>query len=336
MYPRYDYNNYIYGYNNNNSNQWNLESASLNPSLQNLQLSQNNLYHHNSSLHLNQSYDANLNQNGLDLHINTNNSNKYLNGYTQNQTRGYLANKRYSNYEYQLNDYAYTANLNRVTFNDDERLKKKNRNFKVYLFETNEVSSTDQEDREDMEDEYDTFEEYNKLFNKQQLNKETLARLQRNNECLSVLIEGDIIEYVIDEQDFEDPDNKHHWWAIYMGNSMIMRRDNQRKLIIYESYWKIANEHYIYINKDLDKRLTTLPIYETLYRARNAQRNRKMGKRFSSDQNFAMWCRFDVNRSEIDVATDSGSYSAREAKVFLIDRFIERLDEAKEKKLMEK
>ncbi len=162
-----------------------------------------------------------------------------------------------------------------------------------------------------------------------QLSKEMVERLHRNHECLSLLIEGDIIEYVVNERDFEDADKKQNW-AIYMGNSMIMRRDNARKLIVYESYWKVANDHYIYINKELDKKLTTLPIYETLYRARRAHKARRMAGKFSSDQNFAMWCRFDVNKSEIDVATNNENYSAKTAKIFLFERFIERMHEAKE------
>ncbi len=153
--------------------------------------------------------------------------------------------------------------------------------------------------------------------------------LRRNQECLSVLIEGDILEYVVDERDFEDSDNKHKW-AIYMGNSMIMRRDNTKKQIVYESYWKVANENYIYINKDLDKKLKTLPIYETLYRARRAHKKKQMTKQFSSDKNFAMWCRFDVNKSDIEMATEYENYSVKGAKIFVISKFLERLNEAKE------
>lgn len=148
--------------------------------------------------------------------------------------------------------------------------------------------------------------------------------LERNQGCLSMLIEGDIIEYVVNEDDFDNRDNKG-FWAIYMGNSMIMRLDQVKKQIVYESYWKVANENYIYINKELDKRLTTLPIYETLYRARNANNNKKMAKKFSSDRNFAMWCRFDINRSDIDLATNSAEYNSADAKFWLIGKFMESL-----------
>lgn len=163
------------------------------------------------------------------------------------------------------------------------------------------------------------------------MTKETVKRLERNQECLSILIEGDIIEYVTEERHLMNDREYDHHWAIYMGNSMIMRHDTKRKQIIYESYWKIANEMYIFINKDLDKRLTTLPIYETLYRARNAHMyNKRFNKKFSSDKNFAMWCRFDINKSDIDFATDNGNYSSTAAKGFIIQRFLERIDEAEE------
>ena len=37
-----------------------------------------------------------------------------------------------------------------------------------------------------------------------------------------------------------------------------------------------------------------------------------------------MWCRFDVNRSDIDMATgEEKGYSASNAKSFLIERFME-------------
>lgn len=161
------------------------------------------------------------------------------------------------------------------------------------------------------------------------MNKETVQLLERNQGCLSILIEGDIIEYVANEDDFDNHDN-NSFWAIYMGNSMIMRLDQVKKQIVYESYWKIANENFIFINKELDKKLTTLPIYETLYRARNANTNKKMVKKFSSGRNFAMWCRFDINRTDIDLATNSDQYNSTEAKFWLIYKFIDSLDLAKE------
>ena len=232
-----------------------------------------------------------------------------------------------------------------VDENDGKKLerieKNKKRNFKIYANDKNEsggsfntntdvISSSDQGVEEVDESEYDAFEEYNRLFSKE-LNKETVRLLEHNQGCLSILIEGDIIEYVANEDDFEKDDK--HCWAIYMGNSMIMRLDSVKKQIVYESYWKIANENYVYINKELDKKLKTLPIYETLYRARNANSNKKMFKKFSSDRNFAMWCRFDINKSDIDTATNSEQYSSAEAKIWLIEKFIESLDHVNEPQL---
>lgn len=348
---------------------WNIDAASLNPSLKNLQLSQNNLY----LAAMNRSYDLNLNTLYPDQYSNNSrvinnfqnmkssnneltnypvhNNNQFMNGnrimpgYQLNQG----PNKRFSNYEYHMNEYLYNGHLtknninNNINHNQNDKLlknKTKNRNFKIYFNETNEsgesYNTTEiiSSDQDDLESEYDTFEEYNKLFSKQ-LSKDTIKLLERNQGALSMLIEGDIIEYVVNEDDYDTKDYKH-FWAIYMGNSMIMRfdiKENNKKQIVYESYWKVANENNIYINKDLDKRLTTLPIYETLYRARNAHtNNKKFNKKFSSDKNFALWCRFDINKSDIEFATDKGYYSSSLAKVFLIEKFMDRLGEAKELK----
>ena len=150
-----------------------------------------------------------------------------------------------------------------------------------------------------------------------------------------MIIEGDIIEYVENESDLEEREYLHRW-AIYMGNSMIMRLDLNKKKIIYESYWKIANGNYIFVNKDLDRKLITLPIYETLYRARKAHKSKKTVNKFSSDKNFAMWCRFNINRSDIEFATDNGKYSSRLAKEFIIEKFLASLDLAEEHELRDK
>ena len=58
---------------------------------------------------------------------------------------------------------------------------------------------------------------------------------------------------------------------------------------------------------------------------RHAYMNRAvMADMFSSDRNFATWCRYDVNRSELDAATDDqGAYSPREAKDALIKMFLD-------------
>lgn len=164
-------------------------------------------------------------------------------------------------------------------------------------------------------------------YNNKKINQESYKRLKRNQGCLSNLIEGDLIEYVLNEDDL-DLREALHYWAIYMGNSMIMRFDNKRKLVVYESYWKIANDYYIYINRDLDKKLLTLPIYEILKRARRAHAkststnvNVTPKTTFSSDKNFATWCRFDINKSDIELATDKGKYSSKLAKDFLLKKF---------------
>jgi hypothetical protein len=146
-----------------------------------------------------------------------------------------------------------------------------------------------------------------RLLTQKNLDHEQLRRIERNQNCLTLLIEGDLIEYVEKESDIEERDGKRHW-AIYMGNTMIMRFDTKSNTIVYESYWKIAKTYYIFINRDLDRRFFTLPIYEILNKARDAYANRKFfHKIFSSDRNFVLWCRFDVNKSDIESATLSQS-----------------------------
>lgn len=165
----------------------------------------------------------------------------------------------------------------------------------------------------------------------QKFGQTALKRIERNQTCLSMLIEGDLIEYVRDESDLESQYNVK--WALYMGNSKIMRFDAKKRAIVYESYWKIAKSHYIFINKDLERRLIALPIYETLKKARKAYENqRKYSRMFSSEKNFCMWCRFNINKSDIDFATDSKDgekFSSDESKDFLLEKFFSSLDLAK-------
>lgn len=118
-----------------------------------------------------------------------------------------------------------------------------------------------------------------------------------------------------------------------------LRFDEKEKEIKYEPYWRIASKNYIFINRDLDKRLHTLPIYEILNKARFAfANNRYYSKKFSSAKNFAMWCRFNINKSDIDFSTLSNRkenmsehMNAKAAKEFLIDKFLSSLDQAEEK-----
>lgn len=169
---------------------------------------------------------------------------------------------------------------------------------------------------------------FNKMLKTRNYPEEKVYKLQRNRNCLSILIEGDLIEYVKQETDLEEKDYLRQW-AIYMGNSMIMRFDETAKRIQYESYWKIAKYNYIFINRDLDKRLQTLPIYEILNKARFAYtNNRYYAKKFSSDKNFAMWCRFDINKSDIDFSTQQYPQDSTGSKTdFLINKFLSTLDQ---------
>jgi len=117
-----------------------------------------------------------------------NQSNNSTINFVKNQTNRnfgvptYLANsnsKRYSNnYEYQLNDYIYTSNLNRVSFGErpltwvvsnsggGSAQKRLNRNYKVYMFEANEDGESVETDEDvsitEFQPDYDTFDHYDK------------------------------------------------------------------------------------------------------------------------------------------------------------------------------
>jgi hypothetical protein len=121
------------------------------------------------------------------------------------------------------------------------------------------------------------------------MNEEMMRKLRHNEDCLGLFSEGDLIEYIDDDMNVDDRDHPR-FMAIYMGNSMIMRFCSKTKSIVYESYWKIAYNYYIYLNRDLDKKFFTLPIHEILNRANNTYVNNvKMSKYFNSDKNFALW-----------------------------------------------
>jgi hypothetical protein len=178
--------------------------------------------------------------------------------------------------------------------------------------------------------------ELNKLLRKNKIRREVAKMIIRNQQCLSLLIEGDVIEYVKDENDIESKEHLKKW-SLYMGNSMIMRFDVETKSIIYESYWRIADKNFVFINREYDKRWRTLPIYEMLKRARVAHENKKrFKKKFSSDKNFVLWCRFSINKSELDVSTEFNEYSFSDAKDFLMNRFLNSLDQAEETALSQK
>lgn len=198
--------------------------------------------------------------------------------------------------------------------------------------ETDEEQSTSSEyaQNEDLFDDpnFDsTLENLINQIDNEKFSQKALKRIERNQTCLSILIEGDLIEYVKDESDMEDQDCVK--WALYMGNSKIMRFDAKKRLVVYESYWKIAKSNYVFINKDLERRLIALPIYETLRKARRAYENqRKYSKMFSCEKNFCTWCRFNINKSDIDFATDAmngAKCCSPEAKEFLLDKFLNSL-----------
>lgn len=152
------------------------------------------------------------------------------------------------------------------------------------------------------------------------LNEEVIKRIERNQNCLTVLSEGDLIEYVEKESDLDDRDN-NRMWAVFVGHSTIIRYCSNTKSIVSEPYWRIAIKNLIYINKDMDKRLCALPAKEVVSRAHRACSNTETySKFFSSDKNFVTWCRFDINKSDIEFCVKMDNYS--QSKEYLMRRFL--------------
>jgi hypothetical protein len=158
---------------------------------------------------------------------------------------------------------------------------------------------------------------------KQVVSENRFKLIERNKSCLGVLTESDIIEYVEQETDLDDRDNPRNW-ALYMGNSMIIRFCKDLGTIVYESYWRIATRYLIYINKDLDKRLYNLATNYVLNRARKAYSNRDFySKLFSCDRNFVTWCKFDINKSDIEFAIMNVNFT--KSKEFILEKFMNSL-----------
>lgn len=293
----------------------NFQAIQNQQNLQNLQLSQKNLYYGP-----NRSYEINSRNNPQ--------SNFYANYYTNlNQYHQLPLSTPDMQNSNLLPQY--------INLKDQKSIFKSNASFDT---ETEDVSNEDEEEFGDNDSEYTIgLIDLERLLTRKNLSKDDFKKLERNQRCLSALVEGDLIEFVESEADLEERENLRKW-AVYMGNSMIMRFDIKLKTIVYESYWKIAQKNFVFINRDLDKRLMTLPIYETLDKARNAYSNKqKQSEVFSSDRNFALWCRFDVNRSDIDFATDfskgNDTYSAKDAKEFLLNKFLNSFEQKKSKKI---
>ena len=194
---------------------------------------------------------------------------------------------------------------------------------KEEITKTDSRNSTDDDQKETAIDgEIDDVVFY--LNNKNILSEEAMKRIKRNQDCLAVLTEGDIIEYVKNESDLDDRDN-NRMWAIYMGKSALIRYCAETHSIVSEPYWRIATKYLIYINKDMDKRLFTLPIFEVLNRARRAFTNTEFyAKFFSSDRNFATWCRFDINKSDIEFAIHVDNHT--QSKEFVMRRFMSSIE----------
>jgi hypothetical protein len=152
--------------------------------------------------------------------------------------------------------------------------------------------------------------------------KKAYDRYVKNANPLPQLQSGDIIEYSRFEE-VTSEDDIH--WAIYIGYGYIMRFDRYMRRIVYESYWNIANRYYLTADPDLDHNYFSLPVAEILNRAYYAyQYAYYMNLQFSSDKNFVMWCRYNINKSDIEFSTESSSVTSKQ---LIIKRFCESIQQ---------
>ena len=224
------------------------------------------------------------------------------------------------------------VNNNHSSFYSITDKKQQRKNSFKFNYKSSETSTKSRSDDDFSDFTIDLYsKELKKLLSKKKIRHEAAKMILRNQQCLNLLIEGDIIEYVKKEDDIESKEYLKSW-AIYMGNSMTMRFDAETKSVIYESYWHIADKNFIFINREYDKRWLVFPIYEILKRARVAHEKKIiLRKLFSSDKNFVFWCRFGINTSELDVSTEPNDHSYKDAKEFLMDRFFNSFVQAEEK-----
>ena len=150
---------------------------------------------------------------------------------------------------------------------------------------------------------------------------DTDKRLKQNRDVLCYLIAGDIIEYSKNNETWSENDR---FWAIYAGNGYVIRFDKFTCQILIEEYWKLAKYFYMSCNIDLDRNYFCLPSHSVLDRARYALKNNEaLRNYFSSDKNFVMWCRYDINKSDVEFSTNMNQCPQEASKYIMISRFLD-------------
>lgn len=149
-----------------------------------------------------------------------------------------------------------------------------------------------------------------------------LNRYMKNLQLFKYLNPGDIIEYSRNEEIFSENELS---WAIYIGNGLLVRFDKYLRKIICEQFWTIGNQYFMNSDCDLDNNYYRLPVQEILNRAYYAYHNKHLMRgAFSSDKNFVMWCRYNINKSDIEFSTDNGN--TVNAKFSIINRFLQSIE----------
>jgi hypothetical protein len=146
-------------------------------------------------------------------------------------------------------------------------------------------------------------------------------RYKHNRELLYYLTSGDIIEYSKHHEVWNENDRL---WAIYAGNGYVIRFDKQTGMIVSEAYWNLANYFYMTRSVDTDRNYYCLHVQLVVNRAHYAlQNNYVMKNLFSSDKNFVMWCRYDINKSDVEFSTNMNKCPTEANKFIMITRFLE-------------
>jgi hypothetical protein len=150
-----------------------------------------------------------------------------------------------------------------------------------------------------------------------------LKRYAHNQDFLKYVSIGDIVQYHTDEEYLQY--ERDVCWSLYVGNqNLVMLKCST---IVIESVFNLTKQVFLSINKDFERTFYQLPIRLTLNRAFNALKHRQtMSNQFSTDKNFVMWCKFDINKSDIDFSTNNNRLTSAEIKYMTIQKFLSSVD----------
>jgi hypothetical protein len=156
--------------------------------------------------------------------------------------------------------------------------------------------------------------------------KLALKRYNHNKDFLKYANIGDIVQYHSDQDHLQY--ERDLSFSIYVGNqNFIMYKAST---IVTETFQNLAKEVFLSINKDFERNFYQLPDMLTINRALYALKHRHtIASQFSTDKNFVMWCKFDINKSDIDFSTNNNRLTSVEIKYMTIHKFLNSIDTSK-------